>query len=277
MQKAIVRSLLIFFLGYSGLQAQTFKHPGLLNTALDYALIKKKVNALEEPWNSGYQKIPNFLDHIPHPAEIYKDGSGHDGDPDDFNMQNLAADAEAAYGSALHWIVTGDTANILKAIEIINAWAYTIKRIDPWKDGPLSTSYGWPCLIYAAEIARHLYSGWKTEDVERFKIVLSSLVWYGTGGALSKSNKNNWRSMAVYCRMAIAIFTDDRDRYQATLDSLKDQILSYCYPSGQCIETARDLWHSQMGMAPLVAACEMAWHQGDDLYSLENNRLLGIC
>ncbi len=269
---SLIFCLFLCHTGIYGLRAQTFKHPGLLNTTEDYSLIKKKVNEKEEPWKSGYLKIPVFLDHQPGPVDVYIDGAGHR-DEQDINMQKLTADGMAAYGSALHWVVTGDTAHIVKTIEIVNAWAYTLKQIDPWQDGSLSTSYGWPCLIYAAEIARHLYSGWKTGDVEGFEAFLSGLIWDGTEKALKR--ENNWRSMAIFCRMAIAIFTDNRNRYESTIEELKKQILSYCYPSGQCLETARDLWHSQMGMAPLVAACEMAWHQGDDLYSLENNRLLG--
>jgi ribulose kinase len=120
-------------------------------------------------------RIPEFLDHAPQPLAHYVDGSGHL-DLEDINMQWLRDDGQAAYGSALHWIVTGNPAHARKAAEIVNAWTATLKEIDPRNDGTLSTSYCWPTMIYAAEIISHTWNGWPAADQERFRALLLNIV-----------------------------------------------------------------------------------------------------
>jgi hypothetical protein len=70
------------------------------------------------------------------------------------------------------------------------------------------------------------------------------------------------------------VYVDDRARFDAVVRAVRDQIEHYLYADGQSLETPRDLWHAQMGIAPLVASAEIAWHQGVDVYSHANNRLL---
>jgi hypothetical protein len=98
------------------------------------------------------------------------------------------------------------------------------------------------------------------------------MVWDACGRAEGK--ENNHRSLAANCRLAIAVYANDRARYVAQLETVRSQIMDYVYPSGQTMETPRDLHHTQMGLAPLVNAAEIAWHQGTDLYSHGGNRLL---
>jgi len=274
--------LLFIFVLFPSIIDAEFTHPGLLDSKEELLFMKQRIRNHEEPWKTGYQQIPVFLHHKPSPVEVYVDGPGHS-DPEDVYNQQLSHDAEAAYASALHWIVTGDIAHAEKAIEFLDAWAHTVRKIDDDGDGSLSTSYNWPRMIYAAEILKHTCKGWSPDKSSRFENVLLQLVWPATESAMRKGESgaktggtlhNNWTSMALMCRMAIAIHTDDQGKYQNLLPQVRLQIRHYIYPSGQCVETFRDLWHSQMGIAPLAAACEMAWHQGDDLYSTANNRLL---
>ncbi len=51
-------------------------------------------------------------------------------------------------------------------------------------------------------------------------------------------------------------------------------IQHYVYENGQCQESARDQGHALLGVANLLTISEMAWNQGDDLYSFLDNRLL---
>ncbi|WP_299253021.1 carbohydrate-binding protein [uncultured Aquimarina sp.] len=48
----------------------------------------------------------------------------------------------------------------------------------------------------------------------------------------------------------------------------------YIYETGQCQESSRDQAHVLFGLGLLNSMAEMAWNQGDDLYSHENDRLL---
>jgi hypothetical protein len=45
-------------------------------------------------------------------------------------------------------------------------------------------------------------------------------------------------------------------------------------PEGQSSESGRDQAHTQLGLGNFGEAFQMAWNQGDDLFSLLNNRLL---
>ena len=45
-------------------------------------------------------------------------------------------------------------------------------------------------------------------------------------------------------------------------------------PVGQSSESGRDQAHTQLGLGNLGEAFQMAWNQGDDLFSLLGNRLL---
>ena len=49
---------------------------------------------------------------------------------------------------------------------------------------------------------------------------------------------------------------------------------NYIYENGQCQESSRDQQHAFFGLGLLTSMAEMAWNQGDDLYSHENDRLL---
>lgn len=248
--------------------------PGLLNTREQLDFMRERVAAGDEPWTGGYAAIPSYLNHQPEPVEHYFDPAGHQGAPDDLMQPALRLDGEAAYGSALHWVVSRDSAHAEKAVEILNAWGGTLKSIETRLDGPLSTSYNWPRLIYAADIMRTSYNGWSAEDQARFETLLTDVIWDATRRAIDKDNKNNWRSVGINCRMAIAVYTRDEQKFQETLEVLRDQIGSYCYPSGQSVETARDMLHVQMGLGGMIAAAEIAWNQGVDVYSHLDNRLL---
>lgn len=49
---------------------------------------------------------------------------------------------------------------------------------------------------------------------------------------------------------------------------------NYIWENGQCQESSRDQQHTMFGIGLLTSMAEMAWSQGDDLYSHEDDRLL---
>lgn len=54
-------------------------------------------------------------------------------------------------------------------------------------------------------------------------------------------------------------------------------ISNYIWENGQCQESSRDQGHAFGGVSLVISLCEIAWNQGDDIYSILNNRpLLGI-
>ena len=73
---------------------------------------------------------------------------------------------------------------------------------------------------------------------------------------------------------------DYEDTYNYTVDdSIQDfgyneVITNYIYANGQCQESSRDQQHTFFGIGTICAMAEMAWNQGDDLYSHADDRLL---
>jgi hypothetical protein len=54
-----------------------------------------------------------------------------------------------------------------------------------------------------------------------------------------------------------------------------DEVMTnYIWETGQCQESSRDQQHTIFGVGLLCSMAEMAWNQGDDLYSHANDRLL---
>src|ERR1700723_2792258 len=55
-----------------------------------------------------------------------------------------------------------------------------------------------------------------------------------------------------------------------------DRTVYFIHPGylGQTQEAGRDQGHNTLEIALLAPLCEMAWHQGVDLYGYENNRVL---
>lgn len=53
-----------------------------------------------------------------------------------------------------------------------------------------------------------------------------------------------------------------------------DQIQHYIWENGQCEESSRDQGHSSLGLGAVADIAEIAWNQGDDVYSYMDNRLL---
>lgn len=65
------------------------------------------------------------------------------------------------------------------------------------------------------------------------------------------------------------------NRFGDTVDwGYDEQILHYIQPNGQTQESSRDQGHSVCGVNMLVNIAEIAWNQGDDLYSFGDNRIL---
>ncbi|MDO5971770.1 alginate lyase family protein [Flavivirga aquimarina] len=73
---------------------------------------------------------------------------------------------------------------------------------------------------------------------------------------------------------------DYEDTYNYTVGTsipdfgYNEVMTNYIYENGQCQESSRDQQHTLFGIGNLCAMAEMAWNQGDDLYSHANDRLL---
>ena len=158
------------------------------------------------------------------------------------------------------------------ALKIINAYAKTLQRFDG-HDAPLCTIQAY-WLVRAMTMAKdHKTPEWAAMIRRAILPVLEQFE------SDSPYANGNWGAIVNRCRMACAIFLEDSMLYKASIDYYMNandngSLSRYISETGQCQETGRDQAHVQLGIGALCDICEMAWTQGDDLWSAYDNRLM---
>jgi hypothetical protein len=92
----------------------------------------------------------------------------------------------------------------------------------------------------------------------------------------------NWDLCNMNSVLAIGVLTDDRAKYDEAIAYFKNgagngsigHAVFYLHPGnlGQWQESGRDQGHNTLGIGLMGPFCEMAWKQGDDLYSYSDSR-----
>ncbi|MDF0748631.1 alginate lyase family protein [Marinobacter sp. 71-i] len=271
------------------IEARTsFLHPGLLNTAADFERMRQKIDEGAEPWASGWAALTSsYAYSLSQPLrpteEVTRPG----------NVASMIIDMQQTYAYALVWKITGDTRYGDKAVEYLDAWSSTMTSLTGNADRFLASGlYGcqWAC---AGEIMR-TYDGWSPEGLARFQGMLSDIFLPMCRQFLREHNGTEWTKITNYwanwdlanmCGMlAIGVFCDDAEAYNEAIEYFTsgrgngaiDHAVQFVHPGhlGQWQESARDQGHTTLGIALIGCFCEMAWNQGDDLYSHRNNRVL---
>ena len=255
-----------------------FVHPGLLHTRADLARMRQRVAAGEEPWKSGFDrlradpqsradwKLQGPLDVVTR-SPLNARGNAQ-----------MVADGNAAYQNALMWCVTGDAAHARKAVEILNAWSGTLRKMDG-SDVQLSAGLDGFKFANAAELMRYTYSAWAPADIVRFERMLREVVYPSLKDFAMFAN-GNWDAACIETVLAIGVFCNDRALFDRAVayyrtGSGNGRLTHYVInESGQAQESGRDQQHTQLGLGLLADACEIAWSQGVDLYGESDNRLL---
>lgn len=269
-------------------QKYVFKHPGLMLGRVELDLIKSEVNNTDATpsesvrlrklsWEEMMKtkailypkdeklRLLSDLDYPPHAREqLVADGGV---------SENFSTDSWAAYCHALQWYVKGDHRNADKAIGILNAWAGTLRKVSSasvykGRQEQLAISWITQRLCEAAEILRYSHSGWKKEDIRKFETMLTGVLLPIINHQCPENG--NWEASTINALLAMGVFCNDEATFNLGIDFFHGTgnaaLEKYVFPSGQSAETLRDFGHAQMGIADLVDACEIAWHQGVDLY-----------
>lgn len=163
----------------------------------------------------------------------------------------------------------GETA---PALEIINAYAGTLQRFEG-HDAPLCTIQAYWLLRAMILLKEHQTSAWADMVRRAFLPTIDKFE------ADSPYANGNWGAIVNRCKMASAIFLEDKALYDASVDYFlhgndNGSLPKYVSETGQCQETGRDQGHAQLGLGALCDICEMAWGQGDDLWGALDNRML---
>ncbi|MDW5330266.1 alginate lyase family protein [Plantactinospora sp. KLBMP9567] len=250
---------------------------------------KARVAAGDDPWRSGWNRLTanshSSSGWRPNPqGTIVRSATGG-------NYGILYNDIAAAYQNALRWKVAGTRANGDTARDILNAWSETLTYIDGDSNRYLALGiYGWQ-FANVAELMR----GYDGFDLGRFQDMMVDVFAVWNHDFLVRHNDTcdshywaNWDLCNMASLMAIGILTDDGARYDEAVTYFKQGLGSgairhavpFLYANvdgldlGQWQESGRDQAHSIMGMGLMGAICEMAWNQGDDLYSYDGRRFM---
>ncbi len=266
-----------------------FVHPGLLSTQADLERMRTKVAAGEQPWKGSWDILVSntdrFLNAKPEVEETIRAG-GRVAQ----NYMRMARDCARTYQLALRYHGSGDTAIADKAVEILNAWAAGHKG---WEgDSNLALRggiYGYQ-FACAAELLRD-YEGWSRSDFSRFQDYMREQFYPGNSNFLRSRFDTpphhywaNWTLANQASMMAIGVLCDDRAIFEEGLSyfyegvgtaNIRNAVL-FIHPNGlgQWQESGRDQGHAAMGPQLMGVVCEIAWNQGIDLYSYDNNRFL---
>lgn len=271
-------------------KAQSFTHPGILHTQSDFDRMKEKVNAGEEPWKAGYDKLVaspfGKLSWFPRPEETVIRGG--DGD----NVGALFIDVAAAYQNALLWKITGNTDHGDKAVEILNAWSAKHKTLTGNADRYLASGLFGYQFANAAEMMRD-YPGF---DLPRFQNYMLNVFYYPLVERFLLSNEYgadhndacatnywaNWDLCNMAAMLAIGVLCDNREIYNKGINYFKygsgngsiKKAVPHLFSDqlGQWQESGRDQGHTLLGVGLMASFCEIAWNQGDDMYGYDNYR-----
>ena len=283
--------LLLTFLCFLFVPEQAFcdgvVHPGGLHTKADLDRMKQMVAERKHPWIDGWEE----LQKDPWAKSDFK---AHAMSNMGKSRQIASVDAHAVYLNAVRWYISGDESYARCAIDICNAWSDSIDQIPVSKQdqGLLGIPIGE--FAMAAEVLR-VCPLWEKKDFERFKKMMIDYLYPVSrdflrthGGGNVDYCWTNWDACNMVALAAIGVLCDREDIYREAIDYFKygagNGSIANAVPHlhrmddgtvlGQWQESGRDQEHAQLGVGFLASLCQIAWNQGDDLFSYDNNRLL---
>lgn len=194
----------------------------------------------------------------------YRDPEGHIKAKD-----GLAGDANAAYGLALAWQVTGDNRYAAASVALIDAWASGVESMSRKDDSMLSFSYHFPALILAASLLRS-YRPWPAARQAAFhEFVRTKALDMNT-----MDRKNNWGNWGLVLVMASAAYLEDATLFATGVARWKEFIETQIAEDGHLPEEVgrnngvgeHGIWYTHFCLMPQTIAAEIARVNGIDLY-----------
>ena len=277
------------FVAHAPMARAAVNHPGLLHTEDDFARMREKVRAGEQPWKAAWDQLVGSRNSQtnwgPRATSVIRRGVAPD------NVALLFNDAAAAYQNALRWKISEDEAHATNAVRLLNAWGSTLTEVTGDASRFLAAGiYGYQ-LANAAEIMR-TYPGWAAADFATFKDMMLRVFYpmnhhflVNHNGAHVENYWANWDLCNMASILAIGVLCDDQAKIDEAITYFKtgagNGSIYHAVPIlhsptlGQWQESGRDQPHTVMGVGLMASICEMAWNQGIDLYGYADKRFLG--
>jgi hypothetical protein len=196
-------------------------HPGAMISQSQLDFIKERVNGNEQPWLDAYNALLEDVKVAvaPSPHVIVECGSYS---IPDVGCKVERDDSISAYGNALAWAISGETKYAQQAINIMDAYASTIKGHNN-SNAPLQS--GWVGSIWArtGELIRYTDAGWPDDSIDQFASMLRNVYMPLTVGG-TDHNVANWElGMFKRCDKT----TSGDGKYTYIITSSHDRS---CYP-----------------------------------------------
>jgi hypothetical protein len=259
-----------------------FVHPGVLHTRADMERMRKWVDERTEP---AYGSFLLLKAHQCSQADYRMEGPfrviARDGEFR-YVKSKMEADFSAACQNALMWILTGNEAHARKSLEILTACADSLTLIPETNDAPLLAGLEGLKIIYALETLKYTFREATEQQLAHITRMLTEIFipvierFY----ARPPYTNGNWGPIVSKTYMAAGIFLDNREMYgkgmNFYLHAYDNGTIAHYIDgrTGQIQESGRDQGHCMLGLGAMATVCEIAWKQGDDLYSALDNRLL---
>jgi len=261
-----------------------FVHPGILHTTGGIERMKNFVNGNVSPTVDSYRLLQtNPLASSSYVMQGPFTVISRDDPSSSQTKRPSEDDHKAAYLNAIMWCITNNEAHAKKSIEILNAYAGTLREIGPnGNDDPLCASLQGFLLVNAAELMKHTYPSVSADDVTSWENMFRNVfipVLREFFAAPAYTN-GNWGTAAIKAFMGFGVFLGDENLYNDAVDFFYNgndngSLTNYIGETGQCQESGRDQNHAMLGIGHLAEACEIAYNQGNEtLYSASENRLL---
>lgn len=263
-------------------QARKFVHPGILHTKESIERMRIRISNKEYPAYGSFELLKNHhcsqADYQPFgPFEVIsRDGEFR------HTKSKMEQDFSAVYQNALMWALIGEEAHAEKSLDLLLGYAGTLKRIPETNDAPLLAGLEGLKIIYAAEMLHHTYKKMTVAQFEQISRMIKEVFLPVMENFYHRKpyTNGNWGPIVTKAYMAAAILWDNEEMYNKAIDFYlhandNGTIAHYISgETGQIQESGRDQGHSMLGIGALATVCEIAWQQGDDLYSALENRLL---
>ncbi|WP_217576575.1 alginate lyase family protein [Streptomyces sp. GbtcB7] len=255
-----------------------FAHPGITFDKADLNRLKK--NLTKEPWKSSYAGL--LADSRSSLGYAMQGPFAEVGRNADVHRSAYENDMQAVYGLTLRGYLSGKTAYSAKATKIMTSWCRTQTK---WSGAEASFTIGDYAIraIAAADVLRATFSGWTATDTKVCQKNFNDVYWPQLGVGLGASGSGSHLlnagqgALGLQGAMAIAVFNDDRVKFNETVDAYRTDPMGGLRDSlanGEIGDTGRDQGHAYGQWMHLAAVAETAWKQGVDLYSAQNSRLL---
>jgi hypothetical protein len=248
-----------------------FIHPGGWQTEADLERTRTKMAAGEQPWLNAWYALKNRDAGVNYQAHVT---------PIVTNAYQIQNDGHAAYVLAVKWVASGDMAYARASEKIIDAWASTVQSAP---DTTMRNGLGANQMANAAEILAHGFNGaagWPAENVTRAQAWFKNVVY----PRIQNGASANWGTSCIAGIMSMAVFCDDREMFDAAVTAYKHGfvvngslkggccgVTQYIDATGEDAESGRDQGHSQGGIAHLVEVALIAWNQGLNLVTYNDD------